>query len=169
MIARSLVAFSIGATALILTVGQPAAPAQAQDCDSTSSIVPMDGSFSYSITPICDVGQAAPDPVVVVIGADDYGAGPSLRLGTSLSGAVVNTGSGSSPGFTRPGDTAYVNGQPVRTPYSNVSSMTPSQASSARAQGNSSATSQPYSGYGGFTPPARVPTAENQSQTLRGY
>jgi hypothetical protein len=132
------------------------APTARADCDASFSIVPADGSFSYAITPICGSDVSNADVTVW---------GPGVAIVTNVGDAVVRTGVGG-VGYTRPGDTPYVNGQPERSPYSNVRTMTPAQAAAARASGNASATGNAYSQYGGFAPPGETATQEQSPGTV---
>ena len=138
---RAKLLVAVGAA--FVGIGLLGAPAAFADCDPSYSIVPADGSFSYSVTPICDGNTTGVDIVT------NTGAGVIV---TNSAGAVV-TGPGAT-GYTRPGNTPYVNGAPDRSPYSNITLFTPNQAAAARAQGNLSATANAYSQYGGFSPPA---------------
>jgi hypothetical protein len=134
----------------VVGIGLVSAPRALADCDPSYSIVPADGSFTYSVTPICDGSTS---------GVDIVTATPAGVVVTNSAGAVV-TGPGAT-GYTRPGNTPYVNGAPDRSPYSNITLFTPSQAATARAQGNLSATANAYSQYGGFSPPAPATSNNN--------
>jgi hypothetical protein len=141
----------LGASLIVANLGL-APSARANECDSTFSIVPADGSFSWSLTPTCD-NTAEPNaatPSDLVIETPDGAI-------VTPSGSAVVTGP-SATGYTSPGNTPYVNGAPDRSPYSNVSQYTPNQAAGARAQSNPSATANAYSQYGGFTPPGNTAT-----------
>ena len=113
--------------------------ASAQTCDA-GSILPADNSYAFSTLPFCD-GQAV----------------------------LVPSSPGVPYGYTSVGNTAFVNGQPVGTPWSNVSVYTPRQAAAQRAAGNLSATANAYSQYGGFTPPATVHVEQSPSRSMNGY
>ncbi len=119
----------------------PAVPsAHANSCD-VGSIVPADNSYTYSSLPFCD-GEAVLVP-----------AAPGVPYG-----------------YTSPGNTPFVNGQPQVSPFSNVSTYTPRQAAEQRANGNASASSNAYSQYGGFTPPGNTATRESSpSYVIKGH
>ena len=140
----------IGFLVAFVGIGLLGAPSAFADCDSTFSIVPADGSFSYAVTPICNDGSANVDVITNT---------PAGAIITNSSGTVV-TGPGGTA-YTSPGNTPYVNGQPDRSPFSNITLYTPTQAAAARAAGNPSATANAYSQYGGFTPPAQATSNNN--------
>ena len=104
--------------------------ASADACD-LGSIIPAENSFNFSTQPFCD-GEAV----------------------------IVPAFPGAPYGYTTPGNTPFVNGQPQIGPYSNISTYTPAQAAQQRANGNASATSNAYNQYGGFTPPGQTATQE---------
>jgi len=127
--------------ALIALASAALAPAaNAQTTCDAGSIIPADNSYVYSTLPFCD-GQAV----------------------------IVPSAPGVPYGYVSPGNTTFVNGQPVGTPYSNVSVYTVGQAAAQRAAGNLSASANAYSQYGGFTPPASVPVELSPSRAVRPY
>ncbi|HZT05741.1 MAG TPA: hypothetical protein VFC51_01815 [Chloroflexota bacterium] len=156
---RLIAAVVVGAG--LLSFGAVMAPqASADSCDSTTSIVPADNSFTWAITPIC-FDDSGTDVVVTV----PDGLGGSITIVSNSNNAVVRSGV-SGVAYTTPGNTAYVNGQPELGPYTNISTYTPSQAAAARAAGNPSATANAYSQYGGFTPPGDTATRIQSSGTV---
>ncbi|HZT09023.1 MAG TPA: hypothetical protein VFC51_18535 [Chloroflexota bacterium] len=152
-------AATIVASALLLAPadgGFGAPTARAACDDGTTSLVPTDTPFSWSVTPACTAEGSGPDVILVTGG---YVTRNGVVVVHDIGNANV-VGIGVGVGYTRPGDTPYVNGVPVWSPYSNVFQFTPQQAAEQRAQGNPSATGNAYSQYGGFTPPGDTATHE---------